>query len=142
MEKGGDHMAKKKILIVDDDQDLLMGLRARLEANDYATVSATDAGSAIDTALKEKPDLILLDLGLPEDNGFIVMQRLQKLESLASTPVIVLTGRSPQVYKDPVLLAGAKGYLQKPIDNDKLLSTIRKALADSPGPKEGGMAKA
>ncbi len=127
----------KKILIVDDDEDLLKGLGVRLRAQNYATVFAADAGSAINRALKEKPDLILLDLGLPEDNGFMVMEKLKQLDSLASIPIIVLTGRSPEVYKDPALIGGAKGYLQKPVDNDELLTAIENALADSPETKKG-----
>ena len=127
----------KKILIVDDDQDLLKALGMRLRAQNYATVFATDAGSAINRALKEKPDLILLDLGLPEDNGFIVMEKLKQLDSLASIPIIVLTGRSPEVYKDPALIGGAKGYLQKPVDNDELLTAIENALTDSPETEKG-----
>lgn len=123
----------KKILIVDDDQDLLKGLGVRLKAYHYATVLATDAGSAINLALKENPDLILLDLGLPEGNGFMVMQQLKQLDTLASIPIIVMTGRSAEVYKDPALIGGAAGYLQKPVDNDVLLSAIQKALAASSG---------
>ena len=122
-------MNNKTILIVEDDEDLARGLRIRLEANGYATIWAADASSGIDKALKEIPDLILLDLGLPDDNGFVMIRKMESMKSLSSIPVIVVTGRSPQVYKEPALIAGAKGYLQKPIDNDELLTTIQKALA-------------
>ena len=123
-------MDKKTILIVEDDKDLAKGLSVRLNANGYATACATDASSGIDAALKEHPDLILLDLGLPDDNGFVMIRKMESMKSLSSTPVIVVTGRSPQVYKEPALIAGAKGYLQKPIDNDELLAAIRKVLAN------------
>ena len=121
-------MDKKTILIVEDDEDLAKGLSIRLEANGYATIWAADTSSGIDKALKEIPDLILLDLGLPDDNGFVMIRKMESMKSLSSIPVIVVTGRSPQVYKEPALIAGAKGYLQKPIDNDELLTTIQKAL--------------
>jgi DNA-binding response OmpR family regulator len=124
-------MDKKKILIVDDDEDLLLGLKIRLEANQYATASANDADSAVHVALKERPDVILLDVGLPEDNGFMVMQKLQKLDSLKSIPVVIVSGRPAHLYKNAALLAGAKGYLEKPIDNAALLTTVETVLKDA-----------
>src|SRR3990167_2651323 len=86
-------MDKKKILVIDNDQDLALGLKVRLRANNYATVFATDAISAISQAVKENPDLILLDLGLPAGDGFVVMERLDNIESLSSVPVIVMSAR-------------------------------------------------
>ncbi len=124
-------MDKKKILIIDDDQDLALGLKVRLRANNYMTVFATDAVSAISQANKESPDLILLDLGLPAGDGFVVMERLDKIESLSSIPVIVMSARDPQANKDRALEAGAKAYFQKPVDNDELLTAIRNLLGET-----------
>ena len=124
-------MDKKKILIIDDDQDLALGLKVRLRANNYATVFATDAISAISQARKENPDLILLDLGLPGGDGLVVMERLDNIESLSSIPVIVLSARDPQANRERALGAGAKAYFQKPIDNDELLAAIRKTLGET-----------
>ena len=121
-------MDKTKILVIDDDPDLAMGLRVRLRANNFATVFATDAVSAISQAKNETPDLVLLDLGLPGGDGFLVMERLNNIESLASIPVIVLSARDPQANKERALAAGAKAYFQKPVDNDELLAAIRKTL--------------
>jgi two-component system alkaline phosphatase synthesis response regulator PhoP len=123
-------MDKTKILVIDDDQDLAMGLRVRLRANNFATVFATDAVSAISQAKNETPDLILLDLGLPGGDGFLVMERLSNIESLASIPVIVLSARDPQANKERAVAAGAKAYFQKPVDNDELLAAIRKTLGE------------
>jgi two-component system KDP operon response regulator KdpE len=125
-------MNKKKILIVDDDQDLLKALRVLLNAQGYATVFATNAALSIDTAMREIPDLILLDLGLPDGIGLTVMERLQQIDSLSSIPVIVITGRPQHIYKDVALVAGAKGFLQKPVDNAELFSAVRSALDNSP----------
>ncbi len=124
-------MDKKKILVIDDDHDLALGLKVRLRANNYTTVFATDAISAISQAVKENPDLILLDLGLPAGDGFVVMERLDNIESLSSVPVIVMSARDPQAHRDRALGAGAKAYVQKPVDNDELLATIRKVLGDT-----------
>ena len=71
-------MANSKIMIVDDDPDLRQALRLRLRANNYDTVNAVDGYSALALAYKEHPDLIILDLGLPAGDGFVLVMRLQK----------------------------------------------------------------
>lgn len=117
-----------KILIVDDDPDLRQALRLRLRANHYETVNAGDGYSAIAQAYKERPDLIILDLGLPAGDGFVVLDRLQRDDKLSSIPVIVLTARDPQSTEQHVLDAGASSFFQKPADNAELLEVIRATL--------------
>ena len=117
-------MAKKKILIVDDDADLLKALNLRLKANDYDTVFAQDGYQATKMALTEKPDLIILDLGLPMGDGFIVLDRLKEFIKSSAMPVIVLTGRDPQANRMRALKAGAVAFFQKPANNDELLASI------------------
>src|SRR5881275_1935248 len=82
-------MSKAKILIVDDDPDLRRGLNLRLRASHFDTAYATDGFSAIAMAQKERPDLIILDIGLPAGDGFVVLDRLQQSAQLSSIPVIV-----------------------------------------------------
>ncbi len=127
-------MDKRKILIVDDDPDLRRGLNLRLRANQYDTVNATDGFSAMTMAQKERPDLIILDIGLPAGDGFVVLDRLQKAGALSAIPVIVLTARDPQNSRDRLLKAGATAFFQKPADNDELLKAIRLALGEAPLP--------
>jgi DNA-binding response OmpR family regulator len=93
-------MEKPKILIVDDDPELRRGLNLRLHANHFATSYATDGFSAIAMAQKEQPDLIILDIGLPAGDGFVVLDRLKQSAQLASIPVIVLTARDPQYNRE------------------------------------------
>jgi len=121
-------MEKPKILIVDDDPDLRRGLNLRLRANHYETAYATDGFSAIAMAQKEHPDLIILDLGLPAGDGFVVLERLQQSANLATIPVIVLTARDPQSSRERTLKAGAMAFFQKPVDNGELMSAIRSTL--------------
>ena len=121
-------MAKKKILIVDDNEDVAKGLRILFRAHDYATVMASDAVSAVSEARKENPDLIVLDLGLPAGDGYLVMERLSNIESLASIPVIVFTAREEATHKQRALDAGAKAFFQKPVDHAVLLNTIKEIL--------------
>ncbi len=124
-------MAKRKILVVDDDTDLVRALRLRLRANNYETATAGDGYSAIATAQKEHPDLIVLDLGLPAGDGFVVLERLQQSDALSSVPVIVLSARDPQDNEARALKAGAAAFFQKPADNEELLNVIRVSLTSS-----------
>jgi DNA-binding response OmpR family regulator len=124
-------MTNEKILIVDDDPDLRQALRLRLRANRYETVTAVDGYSAIAQAYKEHPSLIILDLGLPAGDGFVVLDRLQKDDKLSNIPVIVLTARDPQSSEKKVLDSGAAAFFQKPADNAELLNVIRATLSQA-----------
>jgi two-component system KDP operon response regulator KdpE len=124
-------MQRPKVLIVDDDPDLLRALRLRLRANNYEVTTASDGYTAIASAQKERPALIILDLGLPVGDGFVVLERLQNIDALASVPVIVLSARDPQSNEERALKAGAAAFFQKPADNDELMNVIRVSL--SPG---------
>lgn len=126
-------MATQKILIVDDDPDLRQALRLRLRANQYDTVSAVDGYSAIAQAYKEHPNLIILDLGLPAGDGFVVLDRLQRDDKLSTIPVVVLTARDPQSAEQRALQAGAAAFFQKPADNAELLEVIRASLSQAAG---------
>jgi PleD family two-component response regulator len=88
-EQGETQVSGRKILIIDDDPHLLLGLTPRLAASNYSVVTATDAISAVSVARKEVPDLIILDLGLPGGDGFLVLERIRNLAGLAATPFIV-----------------------------------------------------
>jgi DNA-binding response OmpR family regulator len=123
-------MSGKKILIVDDDQDLLLGLGARLKANSYSVVTAADAKAAISVARMEAPDLIILDLGLPGGDGFEVLERIIELGSLAAIPVIVLSAYHPAYQWRRVRDAGVLAFFQKPFENHEFLSVIRQALGE------------
>ena len=124
-------MIGKKILIIDDDQHLLVGLTARLKANGYSVVPAMDAISAIAVARKEAPDLIILDLGLPGGDGFLVLERIRRLTDLVAIPVIILSAWDPADNMRRSLDAGAIAFFQKPPENHEFLAAIRHALGES-----------
>ncbi len=117
-----------KVLIVDDDTDIRRGLNIWLRAQGYEMLFAADSVSALAVAIKEHPDLIILDLGLPAGDGFVFMERMQKYPALACVPVIVLSARDARENKPRALAAGAYAFFQKPADNNQLLKTIRAAL--------------
>jgi DNA-binding response OmpR family regulator len=123
-------MGKKKILIVEDDPDVLRSMHVRLRAHDYETSSAEDAISCMVEARKSEPDLIILDLGLPAGDGFVLMDRFKKVPSLASVPVIVVSGRDIRENQRQMVKSGAKAFLQKPVDNALLLAVIRQTLGE------------
>ncbi len=110
-------MSAKKILIVDDDEYLLLGLAAKLKAKGYTVITAMDGVAAVAAARRETLDLIILDLGLPAGDGFLVLERLRAMTDLLTTPVIVLSARDPVNNKQRSLKAGAVAFFQKPPDN-------------------------
>ena len=121
-------MTSHKILLVEDDDDLRQGLARRLTAAGYDVLTAADGLAAVSTARTERPDLVLLDIGLPGGNGLTVLQRYSDTASLMFTPVVVLTGRDPIAIEPDVRKYGVAGFLTKPADNDELLRVIERAL--------------
>ena len=119
-------MSKKKILIIEDDADVRLGYNVLLRANHYDTFFAADAMCAITEARKCLPDVIVLDLGLPAGDGFVVLDRLRANMQLSMIPVIVVSGRDLPVNKERVLLLGAKAFVQKPWNDNELLALIGK----------------
>ena len=126
-------MNRAKIMVVDDDADLRQALSLRLRANNFDTVNVCDGYSAIAMAQKEKPHLIILDLGLPAGDGFAVLKNLQQYPALSDIPVIVLTARDPEGNEKRTLESGAIAFFQKPADNEELLGVIRACLQMGPG---------
>jgi len=127
-------MANKKILLVDDDPDVRLAMHVRLKANGYDTCFASDALTSVSEARKERPDLIILDLGLPGGDGFVVIERFMRQPALAVIPIIVVSARDVSGNRERAIKAGAKVYLQKPVQNSELLAVIRKALGEPEQP--------
>jgi DNA-binding response OmpR family regulator len=119
-------VVKKKILVVDDEEDVAKALKVRLKANGYHVVLAFDSVQAFTMANKERPDLIILDIMIPGGGGFVVAERLKQSTATHHIPIIILTGISggeERAYK-----VGASGYVMKPYHPEKLLETINNAL--------------
>lgn len=126
----------KKILIVEDDPDVRQGYNIRLAAHHYDTVFAPDGVASISQAQTHRPDLIILDLGLPAGDGFEVMAKLKAIPHLALIPVIVVSARDAFGNRDRALQAGAKAFLQKPVDNDTLLDLIERHIGGVTAPSD------
>lgn len=124
-------MSKRKVLVVDDEQDVAQALKVRLKANGFHVILASDSVQAFIMANKEKPDLIILDIMLPGGGGFVVAERLKQSQATHSIPIIFLTGVPGGEEKAYQL--GASGYVMKPYHPDELLETIQRALERNKG---------
>jgi len=125
-------MLPSKILVVEDDTDQRLAIGVRLKANHYAPVFASDGVSAVAAAQRERPALIVLDLGLPGGDGFVVLQRLRAIPHLSGIPVIVLTAQDPHAVRSRTLDLGADAFFAKPVDSQEFLAAIHRALGDEP----------
>ena len=119
---------KNKILYVDDDIDLLKLVTKRLSAEGYKVTTASTGKSAMDIALSEMPDLIILDVILPDVDGFEVCRKMKDIPSFKNIPVIMLTGISEAEQAKKAVLAMASAYFVKPVDTNELSQKIRSLL--------------
>lgn len=111
-------------LIVEDDEDLRAGLALQLQARGLLVSTACDGVSAVSAARRVLPDAVVVDLGLPVGDGYKVIERLRAIDELADVPVVVLTGRDPEVARERALAAGANAFLCKPAETQELLDAV------------------
>jgi DNA-binding response OmpR family regulator len=116
-------MASKKILIIEDEPHIVLGLRDALEFEGFRVVSAGNGKDGVSLAKHEKPDAVLLDLMLPDVNGYKVCEDLRRWNPFV--PIIMLTARSQEVDKIRGLDAGADDYVTKPFSVGELIARIR-----------------
>jgi two-component system KDP operon response regulator KdpE len=117
-----------RILVVEDDQDLRDVLRALLEAESYRVVEAETAARALIEARSNKPDVVLVDLGLPDRDGQTVIREIREF---APVPIIVLSARAMESDKVSALDGGADDYIMKPFSSTELLARVRAGLRRS-----------
>lgn len=113
-----------KILIVDDDRTTCGALTAVLKAAGYSVVSAYDAMSGFTVAMKERPDLVVMDLSMPAGGGFSVLDRMKKIPALASTPMIIMTASDDAANRARATAVGAIAFLVKPVNGDELRQLV------------------
>jgi CheY-like chemotaxis protein len=125
----GENMGQtKRVLIVDDERDIVKALTIRLQRAGYEVVTAFDGAQGIFMAHKEKPDLILLDIRMPAGNGFSVAEKLKQSTDTLAIPVIFLTGSPEKNSEEKAMALGARFYVKKPYDPEELLDAIARAL--------------
>ncbi|MBU0709139.1 MAG: response regulator [Candidatus Omnitrophica bacterium] len=120
----------KKILLVDDEKDLVETLAFRLEASDYEVVKAHDGQDGLDKARSVHPDLIILDLMLPKMDGYKVCRMLKFDEKFKKIPIILFTARAQESDKKMGEEVGADAYITKPFEAPVLLAKIKELLGE------------
>ena len=120
--------SEKKILLVDDEKNIVETLTCRLESAGYKVITAYDGKEALKKALQEKPRLIMLDLVLPKKDGYEVCRALKADQEYKKIPIILFTAWKFDGDEADAYQCGADAYLHKPVDSELLLSTIKKLL--------------
>jgi len=118
----------RKILVVDDEAVLVETIAYNLEQAGYQVITAADGASALQAAHRETPDLIILDIMLPEMDGLEVCRQLRRESSTATTPIMMLTAKSDEIDKVVGLEVGADDYVTKPFGRRELLARVRALL--------------
>lgn len=112
------------LLIIEDNQQNFYMMRFLLEKNGFTVIGAETGREGIDKALRHKPSAILLDIQLPEMDGYAVAAELKKHDELDDVPIIAVTSYAMVGDRERILAAGATGYIEKPIDPDTFVSEI------------------
>lgn len=118
----------RKILVVDDEAVLVETIAYNLEQAGYQVTTAADGSSALEAANRETPDLIILDIMLPEMDGLEVCRQLRRESKTATTPILVLTAKGDEIDKVVGLEVGADDYVTKPFGRRELLARVRALL--------------
>lgn len=120
----------KKILLVDDDTDILAAMQAALADTGATLDTATDGNTAVEKAMSDSPDLVILDMMLPKRSGFLVMERLKKGRKPEDPPrVIMVTGNQGSRHRVYAETLGVSMYLTKPFRMDKLIKAVKDMLS-------------
>jgi len=120
---------KSTILYVEDNPDNRMLVRRILTAENYKVLEATNAVQAINLLETTTPDLILMDINMPDMDGYTLTTRIRSMPGLGRVPILALTANVMRGDKEKTLEAGCDGYIQKPLDVDQLIREIEKFLA-------------
>ncbi len=118
----------KRILVVDDEEDILAVVSARLDTMGFEVLTAADGQQALDVVRRESPDLILLDLMLPKLDGYKVCRMLKFDKTFEHIPIVVFSATASNSDKKLAAEAGADAYLEKPIDMKAFSETVKKFL--------------
>lgn len=119
----------KKVLAVDDKPNIIMLIKSKLKANGFEVITAYNGATALELAFSEKPDLVLLDIMMPNMDGFEVFQKLKENDAMKNVPVVFLTASGQRADESRAMEMGAKYFLTKPFSPNHLLEIVNKALS-------------
>lgn len=117
-------MEKKKVLLTDDEPNIVRVVAARLKAHNYEVIPAYDGEEALEKVASEKPDILLLDIMLPKMDGFEVCRRIRAEESTKHLPIILFSAKTQEEDKKKGREVQADAYISKPFDPQRLIETI------------------
>lgn len=123
---------KKKILVVDDEKDIAESVKILLSEKGFKVVIANNGAEAVKKAKAERPDMIVMDLMMPEMNGFDACKMIKADTDTQNTPILVLTAQQLGKDLEDAFAAGANDYVIKPFSNERLLEKVEKLLAGKP----------
>ncbi len=121
------------ILIADDNEDLRDMLRQLLESQGYSVMEAADGGEAAETAIRERPALVLMDLGMPGMDGLSAVAEIRSRVPAAETEILIVSAYDRLEYRTEAVAAGCGGFITKPIDPTALLKAVRLLLRQGEG---------
>jgi len=128
---------KRKILVIEDNEQNLYLVRFILEQNGYEVFAALDGKSGIEMAASLKPDMVLLDIQLPGMDGYAVARNLRKNPDLAALPIVAVTSYAMPGDREKTIEAGCDGYIEKPIDPDIFMAQVEQHLIVRDQRREG-----
>lgn len=123
-------MASKRILVVDDEQDIVELVGMRLSSHDFEVLTANDGQEGLNIARREKPDLVILDIMLPKIDGYKVCRMLKFDEKYKTIPILMFTARAQHTDEKMAMDCGADAYMTKPYDPEKLLAKIKELIGN------------
>ncbi|MDI4638956.1 MULTISPECIES: response regulator transcription factor [Halomonadaceae] len=120
-----------KVLVVDDEPNIVLSLEFLMQQAGFEVVTAEDGESALTRVAAATPDLVLLDISLPDISGFDVLERLRAMPALTRLPIIMLTAHGREVEREKGLALGADDYITKPFSTQALVDKVKALLDES-----------
>jgi DNA-binding response OmpR family regulator len=128
MDEAKTEAKRQRVLIVDDDQEIVESVRFALEANDFDVLIARDGNQGLAMAEKEDPDLVILDMMMPKRSGFLVLEKLRRTRPVPLR-VIMITANEGSRHKAYAEMLGVDDYIRKPFAMDRLMESVKRLLA-------------
>ncbi len=129
MAKKATTKSEKRILLVDDDAEIIESLRLALEAQDYQVIIARDGNQGLALIERENPDLIILDMMMPKRSGFLVLERLKRVGEKKHR-IIMITANEGNRHKAYAEMLGVDDYVRKPFPMDRLIQSVQRLLGE------------
>lgn len=119
---------QKKILVIDDEEDMQKLLKIRLEQENFTVIAAGDGDIGAKTAEQEIPDLIILDIMMPKVDGYSCLKEIRKIPKTKDIPVLMLSGKEEEKVRDLFAFQKISGYVEKPFELDNLVAKVKGIL--------------